>query len=134
MVTASADMQGEIEMWKSCYRGRPLKFRGVSIDTGKIVYAELGEISAVRDDPDLLLFLTENPCLVETESVRQLVGYSKFGTEVYEGDVLVDKKGSCKPPQNEFTIELKPHGRKHDACVTFEVKTKEYSAKRLKEV
>lgn len=121
-------------MWKSCYRGRPLKFRGVSVDTGKFVYAEIGEISAVKDDPNLLLFLSENPCLVKTESVAQLVGYSKFGTEVYEGDVLVDKKSCCKPPMNEFTIEFKAHGRKHESSVTFEVKTEQYPAKKMKGV
>ena len=118
--------------WKSSYRGRPLKFRGVSIDTGKFVYAELGEVAKVHDDPSLMLFLTEKPCLVKAESIAQLVGYSKYGHEVYEGDVLVDRKSYCKPPMNEFEVELKPHGRKYDACVTFDVRTADYPMKKPK--
>ena len=70
---------------------KQFKFRGRHIDTGEFVYAELGQISAVSDDPNLLLFLTEKPCLVHTNSIAQLVGHDAAGNEVYEGDVLLDE-------------------------------------------
>ncbi len=68
---------------------REIKFRGRHIDTGEFVYAELGQISAVSDDPNLLLFLTEKPCLVHTNSIAQFVGHDAAGNEIYEGDTVV---------------------------------------------
>ena len=67
---------------------RPIKFRGVDIDTGEFVYAELGQVSAEISD-EYLSFITDDMHLVDADSISQLVGYDADGREVYEGDVIV---------------------------------------------
>lgn len=122
-------------MWKTCYRGRPIKFRGVDINTGGFVYAQLGEIMGEINSeipPKYLTFITDDAHVIEAESVRQLVGYDKHGNEVYEGDVLVIEHCHCKPPMNEYTVEFKVHGYKHDASVNFETNTRKDILKEVK--
>ena len=71
---------------------RPIKFRGRDIDTGKIVYAELGEIMKTPD-PGYLTFIPCEAYYVEADSIAQLVGVDKDGNEVYEDDLVTDKNG-----------------------------------------
>lgn len=68
---------------------RPIKFRGRDIYTGKIVYAELGEVSAeIR--PDYLTVINDDGIFtVDHDSIAQFVGYDANGREVYEGDTLI---------------------------------------------
>lgn len=123
-------------MWKSQYRGRPIKFRGVvpdsdKLDGGKIVYGSLVIYATGMYSHWIYTEGADRNCPVEPESVAQLVGYDRDGREVYEGDVLILSDTECKPPWNEYTAELKVHGCKHGASVTFEA---HLSEDRLKEV
>lgn len=68
---------------------RPIKFRGVDIDTGEFVYAELGQVSAEIND-EYLSFITDDMHLVDADTIVQLVGFDADGREVYEGDIIVD--------------------------------------------
>lgn len=70
-------------------RNIPLKFRGVDIDTGDFVYAELGQISE-ETRPDYVTFLIDGLPVVRTDSIAQLLGYDEDGNEVYEGDTSSD--------------------------------------------
>lgn len=69
---------------------RPIKFRGRDKETGKIVYAELGEIMKTPD-PGCLTFVPCEAYYVEADSIAQLVGYDKDGNEIYEGDKVVSE-------------------------------------------
>lgn len=124
--------------WRPAYRGRPIKFRGRvpdsdAVDGGKIVCGSLldyGEGSATCPQFWIRPPRSERNYPVDPDSLRQLIGYDSDGREVYEGDILIDENDTCRPPYNEFTVELKTHGYKHGASVTFETKTRRY---RLKE-
>lgn len=64
----------------------PIKFRGVSELTGKIVYGV-----GVKDYGDNRVdIITGGMALeaVKADSVAQLVGYNLDGTEIYEGDTV----------------------------------------------
>lgn len=71
---------------------RMIKFRGVDINTGEFVYAELGQVSTEISD-EYLSFITDDMHLVDADSIAQLVGYDANGNEVYEGDELVGANG-----------------------------------------
>lgn len=75
---------------------RPIKFRGVDIDTGEYRYAELGEISA-EINPEYLTFITDDAYIVDADSIAQLVGYDRDGKEIYEGDYVIFKRGIERP-------------------------------------
>lgn len=62
-----------------------IAFRGKAMETGKYVYAELGEISAELRD-DYLTFIVEDVYTVESETISQFVGYDKNGKEIYSDD------------------------------------------------
>lgn len=81
-----------------------IKFRGVDIDSGEYVYAELGQVSA-EINPDYLTFITEEGMYtVDEDSIAQLVGRDKDDNEVYEGDTMTNEDG------NPFIVILKPQG------------------------
>lgn len=71
---------------------KPIKFRGRDIDTGKFVYAELGEIMEELK-PGYFTFNVDGLPVVEINSIAQLVCYDADGAEVYEGDILIDEDG-----------------------------------------
>ena len=123
-------------MWKSQYRGRPIKFRGHvpdsdKLDGGKVVYGSLVVYATGMYTHWIYTEGAERNYPVEPESVAQLVGYDRDGQEVYEGDVLILSDTDCEAPWNEYAAELKVHGFKHGASVTFEARVSE---DRLKEV
>lgn len=87
------------------------KFRGVDINTGEFVYAELDEI-IIADRHDILGITKNNGFFyVDASTLARLVGYDSDGREVYEGDILVDAFG------NEFTARLHPMGVNDDDCI-----------------
>ena len=102
---------------------RPIKFRGRR-PNGELVY---GDLIQCNGDPSILTHT--HRVFVESNSVAQLVGYDKDGREIYEGDTLVDRNDRCKPPYDDFTVEFKVHGYKHNSCLTFEVDTSLYGLK-----
>ena len=70
---------------------REIRFRGISLDTGKYVYAELGQVSE-EINPGYLTFLSDDGFYtVETDTVAQLVGYDANGKEIYEGDTVIEE-------------------------------------------
>lgn len=62
---------------------REIKFRGVDIESGEVVFAELGNIGMTCKG-DKYYFGIEYA--VSPESIEQFVGYDKNDIEVYEGD------------------------------------------------
>ncbi len=59
---------------------KEIKFRGVDIGTGEIVYGDL-----IHDDAGVLIF-DGHYYRVDVGSVAQLIGVDKNGNEIYEGD------------------------------------------------
>ena len=67
---------------------REIKFRGVDLDTGEYVYAELGEVSA-EINPGYLTFITDEGIFtVDATTITQLIGRDADGKEIYEGDYV----------------------------------------------
>ena len=64
---------------------RPIKFRGLDIDSGEEVVFDLSDILL-----DVAGSYSEYVGLhnIAPESVAQFCGYDKHGCEVYEGDIL----------------------------------------------
>lgn len=83
-------------------RNVPIKFRGVDIETGKIVFGVGVKAYNKRADivPKSLV-----PVEVQAESVAQLVGYDVDGNEVYEGDTLTDSEGHKYTASLESRVE-----------------------------
>jgi len=72
----------------------PIKFRGVSLDTGEFIYGDL-RIIGIRPHifKEAQCYYDEELIEVEPDSVAQLVGFDADGREVYEGDELVGANG-----------------------------------------
>ncbi|MBQ3435079.1 MAG: hypothetical protein IJG24_08565 [Selenomonadaceae bacterium] len=68
---------------------RPIKFRGVSLDTGEFIYGDL-RIIGIRPHifKEAQCYYDEELIEVGEDSVAQLVGYDCDGREVYEGDKI----------------------------------------------
>ena len=68
---------------------RPIKFRGVSLDTGEFIYGDL-RIIGIRPHifKEAQCYYDEELIEVDEDSVAQLVGYDANGNEVYEGDKI----------------------------------------------
>lgn len=64
-----------------------IAFRGKAMETGKYVYAELGEVSAELRD-DYLTFIVEDVYTVESETISQFVGYDKNGKMIFSDDKI----------------------------------------------
>ena len=64
-----------------------IAFRGKAMETGKYVYAELGEISSELRD-DYLTFIVEEVYTVESETISQFVGYDKNGKMIFSDDKI----------------------------------------------
>lgn len=75
---------------------RYIKFRGKAFN-GKYVYGDL-----IHTGYKPCIIAGKNTYFVKPESVAQLVGYSKEGYEIYEGDTVVSDIG------NEFIARLQP--------------------------
>ena len=73
---------------------RPIKFRGVSLDTGEFIYGDL-RIIGIRPHifKEAQCYYDEELIEVDEDSVAQLVGYDANGNEVYEGDKVVSEYG-----------------------------------------
>ena len=71
---------------------RPIKFRGVSLDTGEFIYGDL-RIIGIRPHifKEAQCYYDEELIEVDEDSVAQLVGYDANGNEVYEGDKVVSE-------------------------------------------
>ncbi len=69
---------------------RPIKFRGRDLDTGRFVYGHF--IVEACGLPDIITTCPAATYEVDPKSVAQLVGYDANGKEVYEGDILIDKR------------------------------------------
>lgn len=115
---------------------REIKFRGVvpgsdKLDGGKVVSGSLVIYATGMYTHWIYTEGADRNYPVEPESVAQLVGYDRDGQEVYEGDTLILGDTDSKSPWDEYTVELKAHGYKHGASVTFEARLGE---DRLKEV
>ena len=67
----------------------PIKFRGRDENTGEFVY---GDLCQTLSTPSIVN--CEGRFFVKPDSVAQLVGYGKDGREVYEGDIMVDERGT----------------------------------------
>lgn len=71
---------------------RPIKFRGIDIKTGEVVFGFYYE--DCEGKPRIIVTLPngEGQYLpyVDPDSVKQLRGYDADGNEVYEGDKLID--------------------------------------------
>lgn len=82
---------------------RPIKFRGKSFKTGKLVYGDLiqskGATGIIATDINDVIQDAKRHNIpkgligVEPETVAQLVGYDCDGNEVYEGDVIQTPEG-----------------------------------------
>lgn len=70
----------------------PIKFRGVSLDTGEFIYGDL-RIIGIRPHifKEAQCYYDEELIEVEPDSVAQLVGYDRDGNEVYEGDKVTSE-------------------------------------------
>ena len=78
-------------------KGVPIKFRGKSEVTGKIIYG-----IGVKVYPDYSTMILDSLACedVEEDSVAQLIGYDIDGNEIYEGYIVRDVDG------NEFLARL----------------------------
>ena len=78
----------------------PVKFRGIVLATGETIFGDLvhDESFTYIGNPSRNFF---NICLVDPDSVAQLIGYDCNGNEIYEGDILINEKGT------EFQAVLK---------------------------
>ena len=84
---------------------RQIKFRGLCTDCKE----HCGDlIHGINDEIYIKPFDSEIKYQVINENVCQLVGYDKNGTEVYEGDPLINKTGSCGCPAPGFALQLFP--------------------------
>lgn len=102
---------------------RPIKFRGLDIDSGEEVVFDLSDILL-----DVAGSYSEYIGLhnIAPESVVQFVGYDKHGREVYEGDILqMDWNGK----HYEYKAHLSGYATTDDGCY---ITAKQFGAKELK--
>ena len=80
---------------------RPIKFRGVSLDTGEFIYGDL-RIIGIRPHifKEAQCYYDEELIEIHPDTVAQLVGYDCDDNEVYEGDILLDEL------EQEYTAEI----------------------------
>lgn len=69
---------------------RLIKFRGIDIATGDVVFGDLMQISDCR----VFIDAAATSHLVYPDSVAQLIAIDKNGVEVYEGDLVTSRFGS----------------------------------------
>lgn len=92
-----------------------IKFRGRR-PGGELIYG-----SYVKGEKYSYIIDTEHgQCIVEPESVAQLVGYDKNGDEVYEGDVvefdIEDPQDHTKTLHYEYTAHMKGFATAANGC------------------
>ena len=77
-----------------------IKFRGVSTETGKVIYSKSIKFEEDGKGRKFYWLMDEfgNWLEVDTESVRQFVGYDMNGEEIYIGDVLQTFNGVKERP------------------------------------
>ena len=86
---------------------RPIKFRGVSLDTGEFIYGDL-RIIGIRPHifKEAQCYYDEELIEVDEDSVAQLVGFDRDDKEVYEDDTLIDQNGREYTISDDIQVEL----------------------------
>lgn len=86
---------------------KQIKFRGVDVETGKLVFGDL-----IQPRRHIMIADETGRYEVKPDSVAQLIGVDSHDNDIYEGDIVAT---AIISPSNDPTIFYEEHVDSHNA-------------------